>query len=128
MLSADQLQSELAQFTGTEAYHRLFIFNRKNVTTDGVKFLVDNGECYWLLDAISSHQKTAMKDEMLRDFQIWKLKVNSDKSAILTCERDTDDVAITQKIPYTDFPLPEITLYFERGGEDFMVLMLTNER
>jgi len=62
---------------------------------------------------------------MLCDFQIWQLKVTG-KKATVTCLRDTDDVAFTQEIEYTDFPLSEIKLYCERGEE--MTVMLPNER
>lgn len=48
--------------------------------------------------------------------------VNPDNSAVLTCERDTDEPMITQEIPFTDFPLAEITLYLCDG-----VLLLPSE-
>nr|WP_193565343.1 DUF6876 family protein [Microcystis aeruginosa] len=56
--------------------------------------------------------------------QFWKLKVNPDNSAVLTCERDTDDIACEQKIPYTDFPIKEIRLYLINMGSGGGVLML----
>ena len=85
------------------------------------------------MDAIASHQPKALRDPMLRDMQFWKLKVNADKSAVLTCERDEGDVAITQKIPATDFPLNEVKVWVEQGGESpdgrrMMVAMLPGER
>jgi hypothetical protein len=59
---------------------------------------------------------------MLREIQFWKLKVNEDRSAILTCERDNDDVALTQTIEFTDFPLSEVKFYLTHS-----VLMLPTE-
>jgi hypothetical protein len=59
---------------------------------------------------------------MLQQIQFWKLRVNPDNSAVLTCERDSDDVAITQEIPYTDFPLESVKLYLADG-----VLLLPSE-
>lgn len=72
---------------------------------------------------------------MLGDFQSWILivgdghefiKPKSPNMAVLTCWEDTPNKgvkpAVSQQIPYTDFPLPEIQLYFERG-----VLILPSE-
>ena len=112
----------LNNFHGTENYYTNPMYPFE--WTDGVKYLVENGEAYWLLDSIASWQKEPIikSNQDLRQVQFWKLKVNSDNSAVLTCERDRDDVVITQKIPFTDFPLEEITLYLCDG-----VLLLPSE-
>ena len=120
MKSAEQIKSSLAHFYGTEAYHR-FTALSKLVLTDGAKYIAEECQAYWLMDVIASYQKKCMRDEMLKDFQVWTLKVN-DREGVVTCERDTDDIAIKQKIPYTDFPLDEIKLYCING-----VIMLTSE-
>jgi hypothetical protein len=116
----------LDQFSSTENY-----YSNKNypfLYTDGVKYLAENG-AYWLLDAIASWQsETKIKDNFdLKQLQIWKLKVNPDQSAILICERDTDEPVITQKIPLTDFPIPGITLYLCDMGNVRGVLILPSE-
>ena len=46
------------------------------------------------------------------DFQVWKLAVQPDRSATLTCDDGNGNVVFSKKIEYTDFPLDEITLYF----------------
>ena len=119
---------ELDNFNCTEHYYRASIFTNKFVYTDGVKFLCENADCFWLIDAIVSHQiRTRVRNnQRLQDFQVWTLKVNPDKSAVLTCVEDTGcKPTVTQKIPYTDFPLPEITLWIERG--EYMTLCLPSE-
>jgi hypothetical protein len=114
-------QSELNQFTGTSEHYKHWL--KAFSYTDGVKYLADQANAHWLLDAIASHQPPLLRDEMLKEFQIWKLVVNvQEKTAQLICERDTDDVVVTQDIPYTDFPLPEIKLYLVAR-----VLMLPSE-
>ena len=118
MLKPDEITQGLSNFHGTEKYHRFSILFPKMVLTDGAKWLGDNAECFWLFDAIASHQKQAMKDPMLKEMQFWTLKVNSDKTATLICERDTDDVAITQKIEHTDFPLEEIKIWVAPSGDE----------
>ncbi|MCZ8119641.1 MAG: hypothetical protein O9295_16715 [Microcystis sp. LE18-22.4A] len=117
----------LSQFTGTENHYR-----NKNypfLYTDGIKYLAENGGAYWLLDAIASWQleKIIRCDQYLADLQFWKLKVSDDNSAVLTCERDTDDIACEQKIPFTDFPIQEICLYLVNMGNGEGVLMLPSE-
>jgi hypothetical protein len=46
------------------------------------------------------------------EFQSWKLKVNPDHTATLTCEDGNGGAVFTKAIEYTDFPLEEITLFF----------------
>jgi hypothetical protein len=148
MKSKEEIEAGLAGFYGTEQYHRFSILFRKHVCTDGVKFLCDACQSWWLLDIIGSYHAKCMKDPkgMLQDMQFWTLTVhpkietkpmtigavmNQGKPkpmATVICERDTGDIAIKQKIPYTDFPLPEIKLYCERAGENLFVIMLPQER
>jgi len=54
-------------------------------------------------------------DPMLQEIQFWRLTVNVDRSAVLSCERDQGDIAVTQELEFTDFPLPSITLYVQQG-------------
>lgn len=118
---ATDINNTLVHFTGTEEYHRFSRISRL-VMTDGVKYLCNAAGAFWLLDIIVSYQGKCNRDPMLKDFQIWTLKVKGSKG-VVTCERDTDDVAIKQAIPYTDFPLESIKLYCENG-----VICLPSER
>ena len=45
-------QSTLTQFTGTERYYRI---SRRHLLTDGTKYLAENAECFWMMDAVASH-------------------------------------------------------------------------
>jgi len=102
--------SDLRQFTGTEQWYRHGI-NRRVLFTDGVKYVADTAGAYWLLDEIvitQSYEKW-LTDEA---FQVWKLQVNPDQSAILTCDDGNDNVIYTKQITFTDFPLKEIKFYF----------------
>ena len=73
----------------------------------------------------------ALKDERLREFQFWKLTVTDKdgrKSAVLTCRADKGEKpAITQRIEYTDFDLPEIDLWVGPMDEKHFVIMLPSE-
>jgi len=118
-LTIEQLQGELNGFCGTENYYRHFTGGK---FTDGVKHLADVAMAHWLIDAVFSYQC----EKVIRcvPFQVWTLKVlrselgknKSEPMAILEMREDTDmPVLVSQKIPYTDFPLGEIKLYFQNG-------------
>jgi len=69
--------------------------------------------CYWLTDEVASWQLVEkVKQE---EFQVFKLKVNEDRSADLIIEDGNKNQIAKQEIKYTDFPLEEITLWFENG-------------
>ena len=116
---ANDFYALLNTFIGTTQYYRHWSGLK---LTDGVKFLADATNCYWLLDVIASYQKEALNDRCLREIQFWELRVSHDGSATVVCRRDLDDVAFEQKIPVTDFPLQYVKLYVENG-----VILLPSE-
>jgi hypothetical protein len=103
-------KSGLSQFTGSETFYR-HALNRKVVFTEGAKHVADAGGAYWLLDEIALIQPYD-KAVAAEDFQVWTLKVRSDRTATLTCEDGNGKTVFTKEIEYTDFPLDEITLWF----------------
>ena len=110
-------EEDLAQFNCTENHYRHFTGLKY---TDGVKFMAEVGEAYWLIDAIASYQ-AGLKDPILKAFQLWELVVTNG-SAVLTARPDSDqEPVITQEIPYTDFPF-DIKLWVSSG-----VLLLPSE-
>jgi hypothetical protein len=46
---------------------------------------------------------------------VWKLQVKSDHTATRSCENGNGNIVFTKEIEFTDFPLPEITLYFQNN-------------
>ena len=111
-------------FTGTCQWYRL---SPRMLLTDGTMWLAESAGAFWLMTAIDSWQPRCRKDQSLREIQFWTLKVNADKSATLTVERDTDDPVFTQRIEYTDFPLAELRLYVEPIGDGQWVILLPSE-
>ena len=130
---AEALREGLPHFTGTQKLFRHAFF-RAAVYTEGVQFLAEKGECYWLLDDIVSHlaspafNRAAAKDDRIRDMHFWKLKVAKDESAKLTARAD-DGVKpfVSQDIPYTDFPLDEQDVWAQRNEFGSFTLMLPGE-
>jgi hypothetical protein len=100
---------ELDHFTGSETWHRHALV-RTVLFTDGVKYVADAGEAYWLIDEIAFAQK-GNPSVRAEPFQSWTLKVAPDHTATLTCEDGNGRIVVSKAIEYTDFPLPEITLW-----------------
>lgn len=102
-------QDDLNKFSGSENIYQHWL--NQFSYTEGVKFLADRGNAYWLLDTIASHQPNLLRQNpMLNDFQSWKLTV-SNRKGVLYCGVDGDQLVQVQKIPFTDFPLPEVKLF-----------------
>lgn len=120
--SAAEIQSNLNQFYGTDAYHRFSPVARNFVLTDGAKYLADAAGAYWLMDAIASHFPKYKNEDFVvaclkRTPNNWKLRI--------TDGNDTQLAA--QIIEYSDFPLEEIMLWIEPGEDNLRVIMLPGE-
>jgi len=100
---------ELLQFTGSEHWYRHSLV-RKVLYTDGAQYVAEKGGAYWLLDEIAFAQ--SMTKVAVEEFQLWRLKVHTDKTATLSCENGNKHIVVSKQIDYTDFPLDEITFYF----------------
>jgi hypothetical protein len=112
-------QDALDQFTGSGEFYRHPVIKRI-LWTEGVQYLVANAECFWLVDEIVFRQvHWPVRREK---FQAWKLTVNNDSSAVLTCETGNGDRVHLHKIDYTEFPMKEVRLWLSGN-----VLMLPTE-
>ena len=115
LTNTEELRQELRNFTGTEQYYGYLGFR----FTDGIKYLTEKANCFWLLDIIGSYQHKLKEIP----FQVWTLKVNEDKTAVVEMKEDTNQpLMVKQKIEYTDFPMQEVKLYYIEG-----VLLLPSE-
>ena len=126
-ITAEQLKISLQGFNGTQTYYSHWL--PRFYYTDGVNFLASEAQAYWLIDAIASYQTNPnlLSNPALQQIQFWNLEVNFDKSACLKClEDDGMAPAVTQTIPYTDFPLEKLTLYLQKGN-GYWVLMVPSE-
>lgn len=113
-----ELETNLEQFCGTEQYYKCDLFSNLNVT-DGVQYLREKANCYWLTDIISSYSRELRN----HSFQVWTLKLNkTGNGAKVECTDGNGKRLIVQRISYTDFPLKEIELYCSDG-----VILLPSE-
>lgn len=118
-MTPEQIKEFLSRCQSTERHYRHLSGLRY---TDGVRHMAELCRAYWLLDAIASHQPRCHRDPLLRQMQFWQLKQQDDGSWILICERDMNDIAIRQKIEYSDFPLDEAWIWVHNG-----VMLLPSE-
>lgn len=121
------LEHTLQGFTGTEQY---YVVSRIEVlrllATDGVKYLCEQAQCYWLMDVILSHAPALRKAG--EEFAIAELRVkNSEGGFLLHDGNEPARVYARQRIPYTDFPLAEIKLYVAAQGRNDFVVCLPSE-
>ncbi len=116
---AQTLLSQLSQFTGTERYYRI---GPRYLLTDGAMFLAQNAECFWMFDAIASHLSEIGTNDW---FVLVRMEV-CDERAIMYYEDGNGHEHARQAIPYTDFPLPSVSIYAVFDSEHW-VLMLPSE-
>lgn len=114
IITTERLKATLAQFTGTEHYHRHSIDRSNSILlTDGCKYLADAAQCYWLFDAILSHQNTSTV--RANKFQVWKLIKHDIGGWELICQDGNNNELESQEIGYSDFPLDRITIWLVHG-------------
>lgn len=131
-----ELLTDFRRFYCSQNFYRHWL--KCLLYTDGVKFLADAANCYWLVDAIASYQLKCQRDPLLCEFQVWYLLrphqqvmpqiLVPDSGAVLACwkheplVRGWVDPVIQQVIDFCDFPLESFKLYCAGG-----VLMLPSE-
>lgn len=113
-MSSALTAASLSQFTGTAQWYR-HALNRHIHYTDGARYVAEAGGAYWLLDEIVLAQR--FSSTVAREaFQLWTLTVSADRrSASLSCDDGNGTIVYRKAIPFTDFPLQTISLYFENN-------------
>lgn len=102
-------------FFGTENYYDVF-----GVTvTDGIKYVMSNGYS-WCISDVCVLLKLNEKLKT-QEFVSVKLKVLSDKKAVITYEDGNNKILFKQEYGYTD-ALVDLTLFYTNN-----VLMLSSE-
>ena len=107
-LTPEQLAAALCGFTGSEQFYRMYPCV---IITDGVKFLCDQAQCYWLIDGIFSYQTIPKVAQ--EPFQVIDLAVDLEKRTGLILVTDGNDQELfRQVLEFTDFPMRAIKLYY----------------
>jgi len=104
-----EITSTLGQFNGSETFYRHGVVPGM-IFSEGAHFVAESCGAYWLIDEIAIAQfKPKVRAE---EFQVWKLTVTGHKAA-LTLDNGNGDIVLSKYISFTDFPLPEVTLWVE---------------
>ncbi|MCB0325148.1 MAG: hypothetical protein KDD69_16300 [Bdellovibrionales bacterium] len=120
--------ADLYQFTGDDLRYQ-HPLKGQVIYTPGIRHLAEAGNAYWLIDAIASYfgspemSRAMERDPRLRHMQFWKLTITNG-SAVLVAEADADVAPfITQQIPFTDFPLPEVSIWAGFDGSHWTLYL-----
>jgi len=123
--TAAELQAYIAQVNGFETHYRHLLSGMSY--SEGVKFIADKAGAYWLIDLILISSKLKHLQAKCEGLEFWTLTTNDGKGELICTDGGMDDgeanVVFSQTIPFTDFPLDEITLYNDGG-----ILCLPGER
>ncbi len=121
--------SDLAHFTG-DLDRYAHCLNRQVIYTPGIKYLADKAGAHWLVDAIASYYGTKLmqtaiaKDKRLSSLHFWTLDVAEDNSATLVLQADSgEEPAISQDIPFTDFPVEQIRIWAGFDGKYWTIYL-----
>lgn len=87
--------------------------------TQGIKYLADTYECYWLLDLISIHSRD-IKDT--QEFQVWILKRLQSNHLKLSVEDGNKNVIKEIDIRFSDFKADLVHVWLQND-----VIYLPNE-
>lgn len=110
-MEINQLLSELQKFSGTENYYTSTF--QTLLLTDGVHFLRESANCYWLIDIVESVQHL----EKIRNnssFIVWRIEKQDTDKATVSAWSDIphkSELLYSQELVYTDFPLKEFEFY-----------------
>ena len=84
--------TQLSQFTGTAKYYRI---SRRHLLTDGTKYLAEKAECFWLMDAISSHLSEIGTEDW---FVQVRVTVNGNRATMIYEDGNGKEWAFTERV------------------------------
>jgi len=108
--------SQLNYFTGSEKYYRI---GKRHLLTDGTKYLAEKASGFWMMDAITSHLSEISTEEW---FVIVRVKLTQ-ATAVMIYEDGNGNELAKQEIPFTDFPIGQITIYACWDTEHWVIML-----
>ena len=120
----NEIKERLQYFNGTEMFYQIPLL--KTRFTDGLKYLAEVAECFWLITDTSVIAKSLMNRSEFITIDFKKLCEEERESkgfdAIITYSDGNDTILEKQGYRATDFPLDELRLFFVND-----ILMLPSE-
>ena len=117
--TAAELLGNLSQFIGTERYYRLL---PTFVVTDGLKYLMDEADCYWLAQLFGLHLVSIDFNKNPFTVLVFTRKGGG---GIVNIEDGNGNLLVQQRLDYTDFPFDEYRLYACWGGEHWVGMLVS---
>ncbi|QJD98530.1 hypothetical protein HH214_21475 (plasmid) [Mucilaginibacter robiniae] len=97
---------EFNQFLGGSETTYKYVFGVTH--TEGIKYLADNYQCYWLLDLICIHSRDIKN---LQEFQVWNLKRIQGCKFELTATDGNKNILKKIEIKYSDFKADNLDVW-----------------
>ena len=108
--------THLSYFTGTEKYYQI---SRRHLLTDGTKYLAEQAECFWMMDAIASHLCEIGTEDW---FVVVRVQVTEGR-AVMIYEDGNGHEHARQEIACTVSALCSITIYACWDGEHWVIML-----
>lgn len=123
-MTSTQLSNELSYCTGSESFSQLM---PGFYISEGVRLLCEEGHCFWLLDAIGSHQFGTISDPKDREFQVWEISLDPESSKGELFFKGAGEQTLIQTFAYCEFPFPHFTIWVAPNDMGTLTAYLPSE-
>ncbi len=113
-ISSHKLMNNLETFSGTEMFHSIPLLNTR--FTDGIKYLANAANCFWLVTDLSVIAKSLTNRSRFITIDFKKLSEEMQDAigyeAIIEYGNGNGRILETHKYHSTEFPLKKLRLFF----------------
>ena len=109
MKSRVEILNTLPHFSGSAEYTQHPFLDYKLILSEGAVYLREACQCYWFFDIIA--QQSVLHDE----FQVTMRQRHSGVWVVKFQDLNLEKVLYRQRIPYSDFPLLSVKLWYMNG-------------
>lgn len=128
LISTLELQAGLAKFQGFQTRYSYILGPfTLGLYTEGVRWLVDNADCGWLLNTILSEQNDPHNAIRKEPFQVWTLTVSAQRTAMLTAADGKGQVLMEMAVSSVELPVSN-TLFWVKYIDQGPILLLPSEQ
>lgn len=113
-MDAKRLENDLGSFYGSETIYKIPLLG--TFYTEGIKYLAETAECFWLVTDVSVIAKSLKGRSSFVTIDVQTLSCEEKDlvgyEAIIHYGDGNDHILETQKYHLTDFPLERLRLFF----------------
>ena len=116
-IQANELEQNLQQYSGSERFYSIPLIGTRY--TEGIKYLAEEANCYWLITDASVIAKSLMNQSYFITIDFERLsekdqEANGCEAKLKYCDGN-DNLFEVHRYNVTDFPLDELRLFFVDG-------------